>query len=140
MEFVVDGQRLGHLLEPFLGYDAVEEYVPVLVTDWPTGVALDDVGRLLTGGQTQTLDGRTAIYLCAECGDLGCGGITAVVEVRDRTVVWRDFGYQNDYEPFEATDIYDGLGPFEFDRDQYNAELQRFLALATAQLPGLSDD
>jgi hypothetical protein len=36
MEFVVDGERLGEVLGPFLGYDdATDNDVPILVTDWP---------------------------------------------------------------------------------------------------------
>jgi hypothetical protein len=42
------------------------------------------------------------MYVCAECGDLGCGAVTAAVEVGDDKVVWRDFGYQNNYEPKEV--------------------------------------
>jgi hypothetical protein len=29
------------------------------------------------------------LYVCAECGDLGCGGVTAVVELTPDTVLWR---------------------------------------------------
>jgi hypothetical protein len=102
MEFVVDGERLGQILGPFLGYgDATDEYVPVLVTDWPADIALEDFDRLLGAGAPPQLGGRTAMYVCAECGDLGCGAVTAVVEVDGDKIVWREFGYQNDYEPFE---------------------------------------
>lgn len=41
-------------------------------------------------------EGRASLYICAECGDMGCGGVTAVIERAADTVVWRDFGYQND--------------------------------------------
>jgi hypothetical protein len=48
MEFVVDGERLGEVLGPFLDYDDVtDNCVPVLVTDWPTGIAWEDLDRLL---------------------------------------------------------------------------------------------
>lgn len=47
MEFVVDGERLGQVLGPFLDYDVTDNYVPVLVTDWPTGIALEGRDPLL---------------------------------------------------------------------------------------------
>jgi hypothetical protein len=53
MEFVVDDELLGRVFGPFLGHaDVTEEYVPVLVSDWPTGIALEDVDRLLGAGST----------------------------------------------------------------------------------------
>lgn len=127
MEFVIDGERLGRQLGPFLGYaDATDEYVPVLVTDWPTGIALSDLDRLLGAEPPPELTGRAAMYVCAECGDLGCGAVTAVVTVDPRQVTWSEFGYQNNYEPFQASAVFEGVGPFTFDRSEYSAALERF--------------
>jgi hypothetical protein len=129
MDFVVDGKRLGQALGRFLGYaDVTDEYVPVLVTDWPAGPAIEDLDRLLGSGPTAELGGRTALYVCAECGDLGCGAVTALVEVGERRVVWSEFGYQNNYEPFDTNAVFDGAGPLVFDRHEYSAVLERFRA------------
>lgn len=128
----MDGEPLGRILGPFLGYaDATEEYVSVLVSDWPTGIALEDVDRLLGVGSTTELGGRTALYVCAECGDLGCGAATAVVTLYAGRVVWSEFGYQSDYESFDQDAVFDGAGPFVLDRGQYSAELERFRSLDT---------
>jgi hypothetical protein len=127
LEFVVDGVRLGRVVGPFLDYDdATDEYVSVLVSDWPTDAALEDLNRLLGVGVAPSLGGRTAIYTCAECGDVGCGAVTAVIEVSDEKVVWRDFGYQNDYEPFDQAYLFAGVGPFTFDRHAYARALEEF--------------
>ncbi|TCC17255.1 hypothetical protein [Kribbella sindirgiensis] len=127
LEFVVDGERLGRVLGPFLDYDdATEDYVSVLVRDWPTGRAFEDLDRLLGAVPEPSLGGRTAIYVCAECGDVGCGAVTAVVEVHDELVVWRDFGYQNDYEPFDQRTVFTEVGPFTFDRRSYARVLEEF--------------
>ena len=132
MEFVIDGQRLGRVLGPFLGLaDVTEQHVPVLVIDWDTGIALEDLDRLLGAASTPELAGRTAFYVCIQCGDLGCGAVTAVVKVDERQVVWSEFGYQNNYEPFDATAVFDGAGPFVFDRDEYSAVLDRFRSSVT---------
>jgi len=127
LEFVVGGERLGRLVGPFLGYDdATEDYVSVLVSDWPTEAALEDLDRLLGAAPEPSLGGRTAMYVCAECGDLGCGAVTAVIEFDAEHVVWRDFGYQNNYEPFDEDATFAGTGPFTFDRAAYTRVLEEF--------------
>lgn len=127
MEFVVDGERLGRVLGPFLYYDdATEGFVSVLVSDSPADIALEDLDRLLGAAPEPSLGGRTAIYVCAECGVVECGAVTAVVEVDDEKVVWRDFGYQYAYEPFDQDDIFSGVGPFTFDRRSYVQVLEEF--------------
>jgi hypothetical protein len=51
----------------------------------------------------------------------------AVIDRSDDTVVWRDFGYQNDYEVFDdETDVFGRVGPFAFDRADYDTVLQQF--------------
>lgn len=127
LEFVVDGQPLGGMLEPFLGYpNAMQEYVSVLVTDWPDGIPEADIDRLLGADKDPCLDGRVALYVCVEYGDLGCGGVTAVVEVAASHVVWRDFGHQNSHEPFDHSTVFRDVGPFTFDRPSYTRVLNAF--------------
>jgi hypothetical protein len=126
-EFVVDGERLGRVLGPFLDHeDVTDYYVPVLVADRPGGAAREELDRLLGAAPEPSLGRRTALYVCAECGGLGCGAVTAVVEVADETVAWRDFGYQNDYEPFDQAGVFSGVGPFTFDRTSYTRVLEGF--------------
>ena len=65
--------------------------------------------------------GRTSIFVCPECADLGCGHITVIVGIRADVVTWTQFGYQNNYE--------DEIGPLEtfpdltFARGQYEQVL-----------------
>lgn len=65
--------------------------------------------------------------------------MTAVVEVDGDQVVWRDFGYQNNYEPFDHDAVFAGVGPFTFDRESYSAELLRFRSLITPPPGELGD-
>jgi hypothetical protein len=81
----------------------------------------------LIGRSVPPLPGsRVPLYVCAECGDLGCGAVTVIIDWTETNVVWRDFGYQNDYEPFTEDDVFTGVGPFEFDRARYEAVLEQF--------------
>lgn len=72
--------------------------------------------------------GRTPLYICAECGDVGCGAVTAEIEVLEEQVVWRRFGYENSYEDFGADAVFEGVGPFVFTRSNYEAVLDQFRA------------
>ncbi|HEY1095136.1 MAG TPA: hypothetical protein VGE61_10565 [Glycomyces sp.] len=63
-------------------------------------------------------DGDTVLLGC-DCGDWGCWPLLAQVDVTDTTVTWRHFS--NEHRP--AWDL-SGLGPFTFDRAQYEASLR----------------
>ena len=59
--------------------------------------------------------GESASNVCSECGDIGCGAITAIIEITDKTVIWRDFGYENDYSQPDLFN-YKEIGPFTFNK------------------------
>ena len=42
---------------------------------------------------------RRPLYVCNDCGDVGCGAITAVVERVGGVIIWRAFGFENDHDP-----------------------------------------
>jgi hypothetical protein len=64
--------------------------------------------------------GRFMIFVCSECGDLGCGAITCEIIRDGECFVWRSFAYENGYDP-EMTDFdsYSQIGPFRFPQDEY---------------------
>jgi hypothetical protein len=64
--------------------------------------------------------GRTAVLTC-NCGVFGCGGFTATIAATDEAVTWSEFHHAN-WGPTVS------LGPFEFDRDQYEKALVPLLA------------
>ena len=69
--------------------------------------------------------GRVPLYVCPECGDIGCGAITARIEGTDRHFIWRDFGYENDYDPeTPALTAHLSVGPFLFSKDDYRRALK----------------
>lgn len=59
---------------------------------------------------------RILLYVCADCGDFGCGALTTKIEFTENTVIWSDFAYENASELFEK---YPQIGPFEFNKTQY---------------------
>jgi len=71
---------------------------------------------------------RVALYICPECGDLGCGAVTAKISVHDDVVTWSDFGYENTYEDAMFPDTLSAIGPFTFELREYEMTLRNLIA------------
>ena len=116
LDFVISGKSLMSLVHgdyaSCLGWaDAVREA--------PT------VERLLMRAPADCPSGRNTLLVCPECGDLGCGAISARIQREGPWIVWRDFAYENNYdEAMTDTESYSQLGPYYFDPQQYEAELR----------------
>ena len=115
-DFAVDGASLYSLLLA-KGYDGVG----CLGWGGPTMHA-EARGRLLAEVSGDFEDGRVALFVCPECGDLGCGAVSVRIRRVGRAIVWEEFGWQTNYEavwhPIE------GLGPFSFDFELYEAAIE----------------
>src|SRR6266446_2219235 len=113
-DFVIDGISL---------YDAVAREYDLTSVLWirpPVQAAVEpEVRRLLLLDPGDLPDGRVALFTCPECGDLGCGGITVDIEIDGDAIVWRRFGYQNNYDEKLDTDSFQQFGPFRFDLKRY---------------------
>ena len=112
LDFIVDGQSLRDRLEP-------PEHVTGLGC-WVAGFEREYIQQLLTRAAPASPTGRVPIYVCGECGDLGCGAITAIVERTTTGFIWRDFAFENNYDSAMADlDQYRGVGPFLFNKTAY---------------------
>jgi hypothetical protein len=58
------------------------------------------------------------LYICPECGDIGCGAITVKISKKEGVYIWENFRYENDYDE-EKTISYQYLGPFYFLETEY---------------------
>lgn len=68
-----------------------------------------------------TDEGRYLLYLCPECGDIGCGAYGAKLKLTDSTASLYDFAYENGYE---VGRVLKAVGPFIFARTEYDAALE----------------
>lgn len=92
--------------------------------DWQTL----QVRRLLGEEPPDFPGGRSSLLVCSECGDLGCGAISAHVVQDGDAVRWHTFGYENTYDPEgPSLDKYRDIGPFRFQRSAYEATLRQSL-------------
>ena len=112
LDFIIDGQSLHERLEP-------RDHVTGLGC-WVAEFELVYIQQLLARVTLEPPAGRAPIYVCGECGDLGCGAITAIVERTTKGFVWRDFAFENNYDS-DMTDLdaYRGVGPFLFNKTVY---------------------
>ena len=117
LDFVVDGRSLRDRLPPgdtvtALGWSMVER---------------DDIDRLLLRAAPELPTGRVAIYVCPECGDIGCGAVTIEIAETADAFVWSNFAWEVDYDD-EIVQRYEGVGPFEFEKAAYSSVLNERIA------------
>ncbi len=84
------------------------------------------VSQLLLKENSVLNSGRIPIYICPECGDLGCGAITVSIEESADTYTWKDFGFENNYDE-ELLAEYNEIGPFTFSKMEYESTLKQFV-------------
>lgn len=59
---------------------------------------------------------RVVIYICPECGDIGCGAYSVQIRSLRDEIIWEEFAYENGYEePRVISDV----GPFIFSSPPY---------------------
>jgi len=111
-DFVVDGVSLEDSLRA-----GAEHRVGVL--GW--GHIEADVARqLLLLDPAPGAGDRHLVYVCSQCGDLGCGADTVEIVREGDFIVWRGFAFENGYDPdMTDFDTYRAVGPFRFGAAQY---------------------
>ncbi|HKH23013.1 MAG TPA: hypothetical protein VKA88_05280 [Solirubrobacterales bacterium] len=90
----------------------------------PGYVRVDLASQFLGGGGArlyEDADERTQLLGCG-CGEVGCSPLLARITVTDDTVTWQDFE-----QPQREDWDYSDLGPFTFDRAQYERALFELL-------------
>lgn len=117
LDFVVNGQSLWEALGKH------HDMVSVLCAEYPADGIAKAVARLLLKERADMPNDRRSLFVCSECGDLGCGAITVVVDKQGDTITWKTFGYENTYEEKIGLDDYRRVGPFTFNAAAYERTL-----------------
>ncbi|EMM98387.1 hypothetical protein LEP1GSC035_2773 [Leptospira noguchii str. 2007001578] len=83
---------------------------------------LDIYKELLLLQLPKTDSGRSLIYICPECGDIGCGAYTCKITLDSSKYIWSNFAYENGYEePYLMTNI----ESIFFDKIEYEKIIQK---------------
>jgi hypothetical protein len=118
LDFVVNGRS------PLSDFNAGGlDLITPLWVDEPIA-AVESLSRLLGDVEGDAPHGRVAVYVCAECGDLGCGAITAKLVISDAAVEWTDWGYQTNYSDDIDRETAGGAADLAFDRAKYERLLR----------------
>ena len=76
-------------------------------------------------------NGLFSAYVCAECGDEGCGAVMFRIEKTESIVKWTDFVWSDGYpESEDGQDDKINIDPFLFDKKEYEialSELKRLI-------------
>lgn len=127
LDFVIDGDSF---------YDQVAQDL-ISPLGWGVStyhqIAID---RFLMIAPPDFADGRSSILVCGECGDLGCGALSAIIEEVGDLIIWKAFKYQNNYDADIglAGKDYSDLGPFSFDAYEYKRVIRQAGALPDEHL------
>lgn len=121
LDWTVDGtplrQRLSDEGDEGRGFERV-----TMLGDDPNW-ALDQIDRLLGRAWPDGDGGRTALLVCAECGSLDCGAVTALVVFSRHSVEWRDIRFEYPRCHGHPPEVEDPPVGFAFDRQQYRTLL-----------------
>ena len=123
LDFVVDGESLWEAL------GERNDMVSILCAEYSADETAKAIGRLLLNEKADLPNDRRSFFVCSECGDLGCGAITAVVERQGETIAWKAFGYENTYDDKILLDAYRTVGPFTFGATDYEHTLVQAMDL-----------
>lgn len=89
-----------------------------MVSGWDLDAGLAWLESLRLEGAGGFPDGRAAVLVCQECGDLECGALSVEVTRNLTTVRWSDFGWQVPREQgFKPLDV---PLQFEFEAVEYD--------------------
>jgi len=117
-DFLVDGQSLLELLDRASSSESDLMGCFVQGFSKENGEAAE---RLCLRANSDTNSGRVKIYVCPECGDIGCGAYTVRVSRDGADFVWSDFAYENGYEDARAIS---GVGPYLFAALRYESVVE----------------
>ena len=71
---------------------------------------------LIRCGHPETEPYRVLIYICPECGDIGCGAYSVQIRRFCAEIIWEAFAYENGYE---EPRVIPGVGSFVFSSAPY---------------------
>lgn len=91
-------------LRSVIGEDLLVWTSTPLQAGWDLESGLAWLASLSLGLQARLPAGRVELYVCRECGDLGCGALTVNIERSGQMVRWNQFGWDGSHheEPYSA--------------------------------------
>lgn len=117
-DFVVNGQSLLNIL--VTAHGGHSDFMGCFVDGFIDQNA-KSLERLLWKSAPDTENGRVLLYICPECGDIGCGAYAVRISRTAHGYEWKEFAYENGHE---EPRIIEGIGPFLFEVESYQAAIK----------------
>ena len=127
-DFIIDGISLRSNWQSPDDFGIMTDVIGVL--GWGTAESEHEaVAKLRKEAEPDYPPNRIALYVCPECGDLGCGAVTVAVEREEEVIIWSDFRWEVNWyaDHQDESTVYLKLGPFRFALDSYIEVLNRAL-------------
>lgn len=121
LDFIIGGVSLYNLCK--------REGIENISCIWQPDIYKPAVERLLLQRAPDLPDKHYSLYVCAECGDIGCGAISVRIERKQNQIIWRDFAYQNNYDESMTykPKSFGKVDPSSFEINAYRELLSPFL-------------
>ena len=114
-DFLIDGQSLLEMLVKNAGGHS--DFMGCFVSGYAE--ACERMSAMLLDVPPEN-GKRVLLYICPECGDVGCGAYSALVRRDRECYVWESFAYQTSECDLKSVEE---LGPFVFEASLYTAAL-----------------
>ena len=122
-DFTIDGKSLlAELVSESGGHD---DFLGCFARGWDK-LNKHSLKQLLLQEPPETASGRSLIYVCPECADIGCGAYGCKINKVGEEYIWSEFAYENGYEEPESIK---SVGPFKFSVTEYESVVNRAFAL-----------
>ena len=114
------------LLETIIKLDGGhDDFIGCFAKEW-TLLNKHSRTQLLLKEEAETESGRSLLYLCPECADIGCGAYGCKIVKINNQYIWSDFAYENGYE---EPKLIQNLGPFIFEAYDYEILIDKLSLL-----------
>ncbi|MCT7941007.1 hypothetical protein [Shewanella holmiensis] len=112
-DFTIDGKSLlAELVSKAGGHG---DFLGCFARGWDN-LNKHSLKQLLLQEPPETESGRSLIYVCPECADIGCGAYGCKITKVGEEYIWSEFAYENGYED---PDPIKEIGPFKFSVTEY---------------------
>jgi len=117
-DVIVDGKSL---FEQFI--DAESDMVGNLGFYNNVDLNLKTIDEYQLKGKSELESGQNMLFVCRECGDIGCGAITVKVDQTENGITWSNYKWENGYEESYESDFID-FKTLEFEKNEYFKALE----------------
>ena len=116
-DIIVDGKSL---FDQFV--DAESDLASIFGFYNDSNLNIQIVDEFLKIQKSELESERTMLFVCRECGDIGCGAITVEIEKAENSYIWKNYAWDNGYEEILKNDFID-FQILEFNKSEYEFEL-----------------